>query len=393
MPVDGEPFVGEVIAIGDDWSVAFKVGETTRRLADGQLVSWGRYRDNAARTQAVLVDGSVIVGDIVDIQADAVAIQSDLGGDFVLSRNYLCGFVVLPSRDPVERDHQLDRIRGDRVETDRVMLANGDTLTGRIQPTNEQNGGCAFGITEFAIVEDRSKRTASIDIADVVSITFAGTARVARSAKCLLGFDDGTLLSAAEIRTPDPEHVEITSVSGDRFRADRQFWKSLTLIQPMSGGVTYVSDLKNIGYKSFPFLDREWELGVDRNVLGGRLRSGGAVFLKGLGMHSTSRVVYNLDRKFRRFQAELTLDGRAGRRGSVVARVLLETEAGDGSRKWGLAYTSPVVRGGEPEVPISIDVAGGTRLALVVEYADRGDVCDHANWLNTRLLTAGSNPH
>jgi len=35
---------------------------------------------------------------------------------------------------------------------------------------------------------------------------------------------------------------------------------------------------------------------------------------------------------------------------------------------------------------MSLDVNGATRLALVVEMADRVDARDYANWLNARLL-------
>ena len=54
--------------------------------------------------------------------------------------------------------------------------------------------------------------------------------------------------------------------------------------------------------------------------------------------------------------------------------------------EWTTAYESPIIRGGEPPTPISLDLKGASRLALIVEFADRGDELDHANWLNARLL-------
>ena len=80
--------------------------------------------------------------------------------------------------------------------------------------------------------------------------------------------------------------------------------------------------------------------------------------------------------------ADLALDDSAGTRGSVIYRVFLEREAGD----WQSAYESPIVRGGEPPLPLSLDVTGALRLALIVDFADRGDELDHANWLNARLV-------
>ena len=49
-------------------------------------------------------------------------------------------------------------------------------------------------------------------------------------------------------------------------------------------------------------------------------------------------------------------------------------------------FASPILRGGDPPVPVSVDVRGGKKLELVVDYADRADVLDHADWLDARLI-------
>jgi hypothetical protein len=107
------------------------------------------------------------------------------------------------------------------------------------------------------------------------------------------------------------------------------------------------------------------------------------VWTKGLGIHSTSQVAYDLGGRYRRFQAELALDDQAGVRGSVTCRVVFQ----DAQGQWQRAFESPVVRGSqEKPLPISVDVSGVKRMALIVDFADRGDVLDHANWLNARLI-------
>jgi hypothetical protein len=47
--------------------------------------------------------------------------------------------------------------------------------------------------------------------------------------------------------------------------------------------------------------------------------------------------------------------------------------------------TSEVIRGGDAPVPISVPLGDAKGLALVVDYADRGDELDHADWLDARL--------
>jgi hypothetical protein len=49
-------------------------------------------------------------------------------------------------------------------------------------------------------------------------------------------------------------------------------------------------------------------------------------------------------------------------------------------------YESPIVRGSNQPIPISVDVAGVQRMALIVDFAERGDALDYANWLNARLI-------
>jgi hypothetical protein len=39
-----------------------------------------------------------------------------------------------------------------------------------------------------------------------------------------------------------------------------------------------------------------------------------------------------------------------------------------------------------PPVPVSVDLGGAKRLDLVVDFADRADELDRANWLNARLV-------
>jgi len=98
-------------------------------------------------------------------------------------------------------------------------------------------------------------------------------------------------------------------------------------------------------------------------------------------MHSAARVTYQLPDSFRTFQAELAIDDHAGKQGSVIFR-LLTSDGGD----WIEQHVSPVVRGGDRPRAVSVDIRGAKALSLAVEFADRADVLDHANWLNARLI-------
>ena len=58
------------------------------------------------------------------------------------------------------------------------------------------------------------------------------------------------------------------------------------------------------------------------------------------------------------------------------------------SEKEELDRVIPVIAGLREKVPvpISIDLQGAARMALLVDFADRGDECDYADWLMARLI-------
>ena len=95
----------------------------------------------------------------------------------------------------------------------------------------------------------------------------------------------------------------------------------------------------------------------------------------------TTRLAYDVPAGWNRLEADIALDDAAGLEGSAIFKVVVESGG-----QWQAAYESPIVRGGDAPLPVKIDLKGVTRAALLVEYADRGDVLDHANWLNVRLV-------
>jgi hypothetical protein len=161
-------------------------------------------------------------------------------------------------------------------------------------------------------------------------------------------------------------------------------WDTVVMLQSLRAQVTYVSDLAVLGYKHIPFLDTSWSYQLDRSVSGGRLRHAGQVWTKGVGMHSSSRLAVETRGQFQQLHAELAIDQFAAQQGSVVFRVYVQ----DAASRWSLAYESGVVRGGDPLVPIRVDIRSAVCLALIVDFADRADQWDHANWLNARLIPA-----
>src|SRR5262249_35355962 len=121
------------------------------------------------------------------------------------------------------------------------------------------------------------------------------------------------------------------------------------------GRAVYLSDLKPRDYEFTPYLGSvRWPYVRDGSVQGSDLQLGGSTYDKGLGLHSASRLTYDLAGGYRRFEAVVGIDDRAGRRGSVRVRVLVDGKPQDpgGARE----LTS---RGGPVAAPRAVSRAGG----------------------------------
>lgn len=116
----------------------------------------------------------------------------------------------------------------------------------------------------------------------------------------------------------------------------------------------------------------------DRAVDGRPLRVGGHEISKGLGMHSRSRVTFDLAGKYRSLLASVGLDDTTTGHGTVACAVEV-----DGKRLFDIPSLSRT--SGSIQLPV-IELAGAKRLTLIVDFGNLGDVQDRVNWCDAVLL-------
>ena len=365
LPVDGEPFDAELEAIDAQWQITFTAGKDRRVVPAADLVAWGNWAEVRRGPILVLADGGLLVAAVYQTDSQKLTVDSDLFGLVKLPLEGLAGIVFQPPADRHALDLLLDELASATGDSDRVILANGDRVAGRLETIKDDTLTLETAVGPVDIEFHRAR-------ALIFNPALVARARQ-QDLRAVAGFRDGSRLVAKQL-VAGGESLEITT-------ADGLVWtttlKTLVAILPQGGRVTYLSDLQAAGYRHVPFLELTWPYRTDRNVTGGRLRCDGRLYLKGLGIHSAARLTYLLDEPYRRFQAELAVDDHTAGRGSVRFRVFL-----DGRQK----YASGILRGGQPPLPVSIDLDGAKRLDLIVDYADRADERDHADWLNARLV-------
>jgi len=401
FPALEPPFAGRLVGIDREWNLSFRAENKVRVLAASDLAYWGRHRDVEAGPQFVLADGGVVRADLLLLDekqvvlGDATGLGRGLWDESTLPRVAVRGIMLQPPAGQGERDRLWKELSSSSASEDRLIFSAGESIAGTIISAPKLGRFTPADVVErgeaFELLRRGSAEPVVVPAAKVIAICFAAGAPARDASGRLaawLGLTDGSLVRAAGLSTKG-DIVTVALAAGGELKTtltgrddpEARFWDAIRYIEPASPRVAWLSDQEPVGFKHIPFVSVSRPFGVDANVLGSRLRCGGAVFRKGLGMPSASRLAYDVS-GCRKFEAEIAIDDAAGLAGSVVFKVVLEAELGN----WTTAYESPEVRGGDAPIPVSVDLKGAGRMALLVDFADRGDVCDYANWLQARLV-------
>ncbi len=381
-PLKGEPVAAELLSVSAQASVPARDDNVTfvggRRLPLDELIAWGSPAEPRTQVQLLLADGGILPleEDAMPVtEEDRLSAFSDTFGHLKVPLKLAAGVMLHAPIDPQRRDELAVRIlassrseketaEGRTENRDRLLLENGDELQGRL-----------VALTENGVEFEAEVGPLSVERERLVAVAFDPwlRARPVSARRTLVGFADGSLVSATSVKAANGQ-TEITLGEGSSLSTRDA---EPVFLQPLVGQVAYLSDLPPASYRHIPYLATAWDYRLDANVRGTRLRAAGQLFAKGIGMHSAARLTWQLDKPYRRFESELAIDDETENRGSVVFRVF------SGSRE---IYKSPVVRGGDKPLGVSLDVRDSRQLSLVVDYADRADVLDHADWLNARLV-------
>jgi hypothetical protein len=370
IPAEGPAFRGQLIAAdGASWKLRFADAAARREIAGADLALWGGFVEPAQGLRVLLAGGGLVLLDAAEIKGEQLRGESQLFGKVDLPLELIAGMVFRPSLDRAGDDQLAVRIDASSGQTDRVLLENGDELTGTIAGLEDK----VLSLQTADKVDVETKTIAAV----IFNPTLIQKSRPS-GLRALVGFSDGSRVTAIAI-TADKNIAQIKLIGGAVLTCSTD---AIVALQPLGGRAVYLSDLKPAGYRHIPYLQLAWPFFADRSVLGSQLRAGGKLYAKGLGMHAPARITYDLDRAYRRFETQVAIDAEAGSGGSAVFRVFTD----DGSGAWQERAASETVRGGDPPAPLSVDVSGAKRISLLVDFADHGDELDHADWLNARLV-------
>ncbi|MGL6195420.1 MAG: NPCBM/NEW2 domain-containing protein [Thermoguttaceae bacterium] len=120
-----------------------------------------------------------------------------------------------------------------------------------------------------------------------------------------------------------------------------------------------------------------------QNVMGGELSVAGKVFDQGIGVHANSKIVYQLEGEYLRFEAFVGVDDamKDHKQSSIVFQVFV-----DGEKK----FDSGIVKINENAMPVNVSLENADVLELIVTDAGDGIDCDHGDWGDAKLITIPS---
>jgi hypothetical protein len=365
---DGKTVSGPLEQISEDWSISLIGGR-----ADGHdVVSLrrGRLPDFPREPHAILANGDRLPGTPLQLTTERLRFQVQFGLEDELDLPLATVRVLWFSLPDGVNDGEAFRRRlaSERRRRDVLYLQNGDQVEGTLTALNEKTMTLA-GLDGRELKVERARAAALALNTSLVRVSRP------RGAYARLVLAKGGRLSLVSART-DGRYLIGKPVFGGSVKVPQE---NISALDIYKGRSVYLSDLKPRRYEHTPYLGANWAYALDSSVAGHDLRLGGATYDKGIGLHSESRLTYDLAGQYQWFEALVGLDDLTGREGSVEIEVLVDGKAQRISDKAELTST-------DKPWNLHVPVAGARELTLLVKFGRRGDVQDHVNWADARLL-------
>ncbi|MCL2645512.1 MAG: NPCBM/NEW2 domain-containing protein [Phycisphaerales bacterium] len=271
---------------------------------------------------------------------------------------------------------------GSAEEKDQIQLKNNDVLAGFIISIDAEKLQIATGPND--------ETTTDIDLSRIARLSFGGVtpARGMPTLSARIHFISGSVLTIPLNLNKDintTKNIFSWTISDLAFKdpagKDRKASAdTVAAIDIVGGRVVYLTDLDPAKEEQTTLMGTRWNTQINRNVMGEPLVVGRKTYLRGIGVHTTSSLLYTLDGSFETLKFQVGMDDSAAPQGSANVAVVL-----DGKVLW----EARGMKAGEAAVEVSVPVKGGKQLELRATPAlgnGKLDVLGRVNWLNVALL-------
>jgi hypothetical protein len=369
---DGMVGPAPIERIAEDWSTRLSADRSVEvagkdllgiRRAGQILPSW------PVDSHLIFVNGDRVSGSPVELRSERLRFQPATGKTELIVPLSALSVIWFAFPDGLtDREAVLRPWQTGRRTRDIVLLRNRDQMEGTLSDLDAQTVRLR-GKDRKEIRLERDK-VAAVILSNDLSRSLRPRGPYAR---VVLG--NGSRISLASGKSEGALLVGKT-LFGGRVELPLDQVIALDIYQ---GRAVYLSDLKPVKYEFTPYLDITWPYQQDRSVAGNPLKLVTGVFDKGLGMHSESRITYRLGGEYQWFEATVGLDEATGRLGSAGIGVLVDGKPQNLGSEEDLTFLSPLRY-------LRLKVAGARELTLLVHFGRQGDVQDHVDWADARLI-------
>ncbi|CAN5275827.1 hypothetical protein BH10PLA2_BH10PLA2_15030 [soil metagenome] len=279
-------------------------------------------------------------------------------------------YILNGAQDAAVRQDWQNKVLNSRGNQDQVVIRRESALNALGGTLGD---GTPTGQIEFTLEVGGERKTRALDLDRVQGLVFQRSpATDAPSALCKVFDVKQNLLTAAKLEL-GPDNLKVITVAGATVDLPRA---TLVRLDFTNDKIVYLSDMKptSMSYKSLT--GRNDPPRMDTNLDGkGPLQIKGEVFSKGLAVHANTELNYNLDGKYKKFEAVLGMDDVVG--GDGQPRVRIEA---DGKELFG-----QVVSRKDERRNLELDVRGVRQLRVTVSSAKPFAFEAHVDLANAKL--------
>jgi hypothetical protein len=363
--------------IRDDWSIV--VGQQQPKEISGRVVVSLRRSGlplpgHVSGPRLVFTNGDELGGHVAKLGADRLRFSPTLdesdnvGPELVVPLSVVSQIWLAFPNESLAVTDALRRLRSVRRRQDEVILKNGDVIDGTLTSMDNTAVHVSRANGEDLSL-DRER------VAGVLCNPELGQRTRPRGPYGHLVLLNGGRLAIRSGRG-NGRAIEGKTVFGATIQVRIDELAAIDLYQ---GCAVYLSELKPSHYEFTPYLGKSWPFKNDLSVAGNPIRIARSNYDRGIGMHSQSRLTYELGGKFRWFEAWAGIDDQTGKLGSVLIDILVD---GKSQR---LVEAGELTSENSPRV-VRINVSGAKALTLSVRFGRNGDVQDHVDWADARLI-------
>ncbi|HEV2946201.1 MAG TPA: NPCBM/NEW2 domain-containing protein [Gemmataceae bacterium] len=370
---DGTTASGPLEQIDDDWAV--RLGGAKSLHASGMQVIAMR-QDKAPfpslpkSEQVIFANGDRLPGSIRELSGERLRMNAHIGkdADFTVPLSSV-SIIWVTAPDGIDRpDRWRRRLTEERRSRDRVYLRNGDIIEGIVN-----------SITGANLKIESAKKEITVPFPKVAVIAFNSELLRPLHPKSVHGrlvLKNGARLTLAS-GVSDGRTFTGKTLGGGEVSVSLD---QVIALDWLGGCAMYLSDLKPRTYQFRSYLEgMDWPYVKDGSAAETDIRLGGRLFDKGVGVHTSSRLTYALDKDAGWFQTLVGMDDLVGKEGTARIQVLLDGKPQD--LNWHGRLDGPA----GPRF-IRMPIKGAKELTLMTDFGDFGDVQGCVDWAEARLI-------